>query len=74
MMDFDSMEQIAFAKLVEDRQTAAAAHLADAANAIRRAARKPYRPLLAGIVNRFAHAFGHVTPAQLTTAHGPQVR
>ena len=73
MMDFYSMEKIAFAKLVEDHETAAAAHLAEAANAIRRAARKPVRPP-EGILNRFAHAFGHVAPALLTTAHGPQVR
>jgi|GEM_PF-5643805 len=74
MMDFYSMEKIAFAKLVEDHETAAAVHLAEAANAIRLAARRPFRSLLAGLVNRFAHAFGHVAPARLTTAHGPQVR
>jgi hypothetical protein len=73
MMDFYSIEQIAFAKVAEDRQIAAAAHLADAANAVRLAARKPGRPL-AGILNRLAHAFGYVVPAQLTTAHRPQVR
>lgn len=74
MMDFYSMEKIAFAKCVEDRETAAWVHLADKANAIRLAARKSSRPLPAGLVNRFARAFGHAAPRLVPTAQGPQAR
>ena len=71
MMDFYSMEKIAFAKCVEDRETAAWVHLADKANAIRLAGRKPAASLLAGLLHRFVHPFGHGA-ALIPTAQGPR--
>jgi hypothetical protein len=54
MMDFYSMEKIAFAKLTEDHETAACAHRAAAAAALRRAAQGKTPSLLGSFINSMA--------------------
>ena len=59
MMDFYSMEKIAFAKLVEDHKIAAASHLADEANVIRLAGRRRSGLSPVGLIRRLARTLTH---------------
>ena len=74
MMDFYSIEKIAFAKLVEDHETAAVAHLADKVNAIRLAGRSRSAFSSAGLIRSLARALTYPLAFLVPTAQAPRAR
>ena len=74
MMDFYSMEKIAFAKLGEDHKIAAASHLADRANAIRLAGRCRSGLSPVGLIRRLARTLTNPVTSLVPTTQTPRAK
>lgn len=74
MMDFYSMEKIAFAKMVEDHKIVAASHLADKANAIRLAGRSRSGLSPVGLIRRLARTLTNPVTSLVPTTQTPRAK
>ncbi len=63
MLDHYSIEKMAYAKIAEERETAARYWLSVKAKQAGSATRQSVTSPLAGLVRAIAHMFGHVPPA-----------